>query len=365
MSRVTKLCQPVEQPARAPDALARPTDRGKPMQSFSKSRRLATVTATIIAVALVSTACSPGGSGNSANASCEEEYTIGFSHPASEASAVKVVKEAAAAHAEELGCITVLLDNTSGMNLETQRSTLESWVTQKVDAIVVLPVDPAALENLREKAQSQGTKWLTYVASNPEEDGTVGFDNETAGKDMAAYLDEWIAEKHPDGDITAAVTTATPLPSIQPRVLPAISLLESSGIDVVSQQDCAAQDCGLQLAEDALRAHPNLRVFIGLNDDAALGALRAFQNAKVDLDEVFVAGFDGAEEALVSLRDKTGYTASSAIPTIELGASVVDNAIAAITGDGDASKQTPMFLVNPSDSEKIAELLKAYTTFGK
>lgn len=109
---------------------------------------------------------------------------------------------------------------------------------------------------------------------------------------------------------------------------------------------------------------PDLRVFIGLNDDAALGALRAFQNAKIDLDETFIAGFDGAEEALVSLQDKTGYTASSAIPSVELGASVVDNALAAITGDGDAGKQTPMFLVTPADSDEIAELLKAYTTFG-
>lgn len=333
------------------------------MQSISLLRRWTVAIVAAASLAAVATGCSSsvGGTG-AANAACEKEYKIGFSHPAGDAAAVKVVKDAAVARGAEVGCVTVLLDNTVRMNLETQRATLESWVTQGVDAIVVFPVDPAAVDNLRAQAQAKGTKWLTYVASNPKEDGSVGFDNVTAGKEMAAYMTDWIAAKHPNGDITAAVTTATPLPAVQPRVTPAIAALKDSGVDVVSQQDCATQDCGLQIAEDALRAHPNLRIFIGLNDDAALGAMRAFQNAKLDLSEFFIAGFDGAEEALVSLQKGTGYTASSAIPSIELGASVVDNSLAAITGKGDPNKQTPMFLVKPTDTDAIAKLLKAYSS---
>jgi ABC-type sugar transport system substrate-binding protein len=331
------------------------------MNLISSRHRWFTSTIAAAALLVLATGCSaPAGGGDPSSVDCEEEYTIGFSHPAGDAAAVKVIKESAVARGEMVGCVNVLLDSTVGMNLETQRSTLESWVTQKVDAIVVFPVDPAALENLRERAQAQGTKWLTYVASNPKEDGGVGFDNLTAGEDMATYLQEWIAEKHPDGDITAAVTTATALPGMQPRVLPSIDMLTATGIKIVSQQDCIAQDCGLQLAEDALRANPNLRIFIGLNDDAAIGALRAFQNANVNLNEVFIAGFDGSEEALVALQDGSGYTASSAIPLIELAATIVDNALAAITGLGDAFVQTPTFLVTPGETVIIAELLAPY-----
>ena len=147
---------------------------------------------------------------------------------------------------------------------------------------------------------------------------------------------------------------------MQPRVLPVIDLLESEGIEIVSQQDCITPDCGLQIAEDMLRAHDDLKIFVGLNDDAGVGALRAYQNAGVDMGGVFLVGFDGNEEALVSLRDKTGYTASSAIVIKDLGYSVIDNSLAAITGEGDATNLTPMAIVTPDDTAELEELLSVF-----
>ena len=333
-------------------------------KSLSKRRRAMFGAIAVVAAAGLVSACSSGGGGAAddapADGGCEETYTIGFSHPAGDVAAVKAMKSFAEERAAENGCVELLLDNTVGNNLETQRAALESWVNQGVDAIVVWPVDVEAAEGIREQAQAQGIKWLTYAAPNPEEDGGVGFDNVQAGKDMTELLKTWLDEHYPDGGITAAVTTATALPAVQPRVLPVIDLLESEGIEIVSQQDCITPDCGLQIAEDMLRAHDDLKIFVGLNDDAGVGALRAYQNAGVDMGGVFLVGFDGNEEALVSLRDKTGYTASSAIVIKDLGYSVIDNSIAAITGEGDATNLTPMAIVTPDDTAELEELLSVF-----
>ena len=305
--------------------------------------------------------CSSGGSGGSesegSGGDCEQRYTIAFSHPAGDVSFVKALKNVVEQKAEENGCVDLLLDNTVQNNLDTQRAAVETWINQKVDAIVVWPVDGEAFESLREQAQAQGTKWLTYAAPNPEEDGGTGFDNETAGKEMTEMLKAWVEENYPDKNITATVTTATALPAVQPRVLPVIDYLNEAGIEIVSQQDCITPDCGMQITEDVLRQHENLRIFVGLNDDAALGAQRALLNAGMDMDGFFLAGFDGPAEALQSLLDETGYTVTAAIDTEKLAASIIDNAIAAITGEGDASLMTQMVLLTPEDREQLEQLL--------
>ncbi|MDR1634709.1 MAG: sugar ABC transporter substrate-binding protein [Bifidobacteriaceae bacterium] len=326
--------------------------------------RHAAAAALFAVVAIGVTACSSDtaeGGDSGAKASCERTYTIAFSHPTGEVAAVKAVKSAVEERAEANGCVNLLLDNTVDSNLETQRRALESWVTQKVDAIVVWPVDAAAVEGIREQAQAQGIKWLTYASSIPEEDGAVGFDNEIAGQEMAELLKSWIEENYPDKNIKAAVTTATALPSISGRSDYPLAMLDELGIEVVSQQDCVAQDCGLQIAEDVLRQYPDdLKIFVGMNDDAGTGALRALLNAGVDMDGFFVAGYDGTEEALISLRDDAGYTASSAIPLRELGYSIIDNSIAAITGEGDPSSLTPMTLLTAEDKDQINDLLALF-----
>lgn len=83
--------------------------------------------------------------------SCDRTYTIGFSHPVGESQFAIALKKKVQAIGVKNGCVKVLLDNTQQSNLESQRATLtlESWVTRRVDAIVVLPVEATALEGLR------------------------------------------------------------------------------------------------------------------------------------------------------------------------------------------------------------------------
>lgn len=63
--------------------------------------------------------------------SCEKEYTIAFSHIVSEAVVVKAVRSFADLRAAELGCITMLHDNTTGGNLEQQTAALDTWINQE------------------------------------------------------------------------------------------------------------------------------------------------------------------------------------------------------------------------------------------
>lgn len=305
-------------------------------------------------------AAAPALADDTASKCAGKKYTIGFSHPFGESHFASTLKKKVKRSGDQSGCITVLLDNTTSANLESQRATLESWVTQKVDAIVVLPVDIKALSGLQKKAQAAGIKWLTYANPIKSADGSVGFDNVQSGDLVAKDALAWVKENYPNGDVTAAVTTLIPLSGFSGRWDQPLEQFEKAGLKVVSKQDCATQSCGLQIAEDALRQHPNMKVFIGINDDAAIGAMRAYMNAKIDLKGVYIAGQDGTLEGLEAVKKGGAYRASAAILLDELAKSILDNSLAAITGKGQADYVTPVVLGSLKDPKMLDKLITEY-----
>lgn len=330
--------------------------------STNKFTRRIAASALALTAAFSLAAC--GGSGTASTSAhgtaCEKEYTVGFSHPVGEAASIKTLKFFVKQQAEANGCVKLLLDSTTASNLESQRSTVESWVTQKVDAIVVWPADVQSFEGLRHQAQAQGTKWLTYASPIDGQDGSVGFDSDKAGELIAKDVKAWVAKNYPNGGATASVTTLVALPSLAGRWEKPLAALKEAGIKVVSQQDCGAQTCGLQVTEDALIQNKNLRIFIGSTDETSIGTLRAVKNAGIDPKTVYIAGYDGSEEALKALEANDGYKASAAIPLKTLGYSVIDNAMAAITGKGNSNGNTDTVLATPEETARIKELTTAY-----
>ncbi|WP_343552375.1 sugar ABC transporter substrate-binding protein [Pantoea sp.] len=291
---------------------------------------------------------------------CAKTYTIGFSHPVGESQFAIALKKKVAAAGEKNGCVKVLLDNTQQSNLESQRSTLESWVTRRVDAIVVLPVEATALDGLRKQAQKKGIKWLTYAGATPGADGSVGFDNVQSGDLVAKDALNWVKQRYPDGKVSAAVTTLTPLKGFAGRWDEPLKQFKAANLPVVSQQDCATQACGLQIAEDSLRQHPDLRVFIGINDDAALGALRAFKNAGIKPEDAYIAGQDGTVEGLQAVKQGGAYRASAAILLDDLARSIIENSLAAITGKGSTNYETPVELGTLRNPQRLDALIAQY-----
>jgi ABC-type sugar transport system substrate-binding protein len=312
-----------------------------------------------------STATQTTASQTTAKGVCDggKHYTIGFSHPVSEVTTIKALKKIVASYAAQKGgCIKVLLDSTTASNLQTQRSTIESWVTQGIGSVVIFPVDPTAFVNLQKQAQAKGMKWLSYAGHIKGEDGSVGFDSDQSGTLIANDVTAWIKKHYPNGDVSAVVTTLKPLPFLAGRWTKPQAALKALNVPIVSMKDCADQTCGLQIAQDALREHPNLRVFIGLNDDAALGAQKAFVNAGISAHDVYINGEDGGPEGLANLQNpgKGAFRVTAAIDIRQLGHDIVDNSIAAITGQGEAHNVAPTYLVKTGDNEKLAKLAEQY-----
>ena len=261
--------------------------------------------------------------------------------------------------ADERGCIDLLLDNTTGGDLEHQRGTIESWVTQGIDAIIVTPVDVTALSNLRTQAQEKGMKWISYGVMEEGADGLAGFDNDESGRIVGQAAADWIAANHPGGDVTAAITTLTPLAVVSGRWDGPTDILTAAGVDIVSSQDCADQVCGQEITEALIQSDPLFRVFIGFNDDAALGASKAFKDAGISPEETFIAGQDGAPPALDAV-EAGDIDVSAAIVQEELANGMLDASINAITGEGETSTSAQVIAATLDDPDNLAMLLAQY-----
>lgn len=331
------------------------------MSRTTRARTTSFAAAAALAAAALS-GCAQGDSGSAVADDCEETYTIGFSHPVGEAQFVKALKGVV----EDFGpsqCAEILLDNTTGNNLETQRETIENWVTQGVDAIVFWPVDPKAYANIVPQAQENGIKWLTYVAPIEGQDGSVGFDPMQEGDGIAEDVTAWLEENYPDGGVQAAVTKVTTQPTIAGRWTQPMATLEDLDVEVASFQDCSNQACGLEIAGQVLRENPDVKVFISYNDDVALGTQKAIENAGLDPEDYYVSGYDGSPEGLANVKEGKGaFDVTMAIPVKNLGEDIVKNALAAITGEGDSASLTPSVKVTPQDAETIDEFLEIFGT---
>jgi ABC-type sugar transport system substrate-binding protein len=309
-------------------------------------RRLSVFTATsVFAVTMMAAGCGrdaqPAGKDASGNA-CKKTYTIGFSHPFGESEYATALRKKVQAAGVANGCVKILIDTTRAANLEAQRT---------------------ALENLRKSAQAKGIKWLTYANKNPAADGSVGFDSKVSGELAAKDALAWVAKNYPGSGIktiTAEVTTLKTLSGFAGRYEEPKALFAAAGLNIVSYQDCGAQDCGLQVTQTALRANPNLRVVLGANDDAGLGALKAFKNAGIAPEKVYISGQDGTFEGLKAVRDGGMYRASVAIPIDKLAESIVNNALSAVQGTGHGNDITPTVIATHNDLPELDKLISEF-----
>ncbi|OEL02494.1 substrate-binding domain-containing protein [Staphylococcus casei] len=103
-------------------------------------------------------------------------------------------------------------------------------------------------------------------------------------------------------------------------------------LDVVSKQSAKFNRTeGLNVTQNIIQAHPDIKAIFAQNDEMALGAVEAVGNK-----DIKVIGFDGNEDALKSVDNKQLYATVAQQPNLM----------------GEASIKTVMKLFNGEDVEK-------------
>ena len=340
----------------------RPTTKENEMPNRPTTKRtdrrrwqLPRLLAALMAVALMAAAC---GSDDAAPESSDDAETpsggdetldivVSMKGPGGGNPFWASVEEGANAAGDEFGVNVTVVAPPSETDVAAQISLIEDQIVQGVDAIVLAPTDPAALEPVVDQAIEAGIP-VVFVDTNGTNEGVsfIGTDNTEGARLAGAYL----CDNLEAGSDVAILQGVLAQSTAQLRYEGSKAGFEACGLNIVAEQPANWDRAeGQTVTENILTGNPNLAGIFASNDNMALGAIEALRGAGL-LDQVTVVGFDANPDAADSILAGE-MSATIAQNPFNMGFLGVENAIALVNGDTiDAIIDTGTILVDESNA---------------
>ena len=241
---------------------------------------------------------------SSANDDPGDKVTIGFSGPAADHGWLAAINSSALAEAKKYDDVELkTAEGTNDANL--QISQIETFINDKVDAIVLLPTDGAALTDVATKAMEAGIPVVNVdreFSSPFAARTTVLGDNYGMGVSAGTYACELVEEKDLDDAVIAEIAGIDSLPLTQDRSKGFKDALKACGQKVDNR--VAAEftvESGEKAASNLLQAAPKIDIIWNHDDDQGVGVKAAFDNA--NRDEFAFIGGAGSANAMRWIKD--------------------------------------------------------------
>jgi inositol transport system substrate-binding protein len=224
---------------------------------------------------------------------------IGVSLAYSDDVFLTTLREAMEKRAKELG-VTIQFEHAQG-DIGKQLSQIQNFVAQKMNAIVVNPVDSMATPNMTKLATNAGIP-LVYVNLKPAEEtlpqgvAYVGSDENVSGRLQGEEIARLLNNK---GNLVIMVG----------ELATQAALLRTEGVEKVVAKHPEMKIVGKQTANwkrnEAIDLMNNLLVagtkidaVAANNDEMAIGAILALQQAGKDPKKLVIGGIDATQDAL-------------------------------------------------------------------
>jgi len=217
-------------------------------------------------------------------------------------------KEGALAAAEDFGMDLEVVAPVESNNNDEQIALVQQVIAQGKDILIMVPADSTGIVPAIEEINAAGIPVINLNTKINNESGTansetfVVADNTICGTLCAEELarlageegEAVILEGPSGGQVTIDLSNA------------AQAVFEKyPGIEVVDIQDAKFDRAtGFTTTQNLLQAHPDLKIIFSCNDEMALGAVEALKEAG-KLDQVYVGGIDGNQDALKAIKEGT------------------------------------------------------------
>lgn len=275
------------------------------MLSTRSSRyRLTALIGSAVVVGGLLAGCTTGttsnGTGPTNNADNEETgdtIVIGFSGPAADHGWLGAINSAAIAEAAKYPDIDLrVAEGTNDASL--QISQVEGFINDKVDAIVLLPTDGAALTDVATKAMEAGIPVINVdreFSSTFAARATILGDNYGMGVSAGTYICEQVGD-NPDA-VIAEIAGIDSLPLTQDRSRGFADALDDCGLEVSNRVAADFTVAGGEaVTSQLLSAAPKIDAIWNHDDDQGLGVLAAIESA--GRDEFIMVGGAGSKNAM-------------------------------------------------------------------
>ncbi|WP_394619474.1 substrate-binding domain-containing protein [Lentzea sp. JNUCC 0626] len=303
---------------------------------FKRVALLAAASALVLAGCTGNTPESQGGNNQGggvkvANDEPGKKVVVGFSAPAADHGWMAAITNAAKAEAGKYSDVELrVVEGTNDVNL--QISQVETFINDKVDAIVLLPFDGAALTPVALKAMKAG---ITVINVDREFDSpfaarsTVLGDNYGMGVSAGTYVCEKLNGKA--DAVVAEIAGIDSLPLTQDRSKGFADALQGCGLKVSNR--VAAEftvESGERAAANLLQAARKIDAIWNHDDDQGVGVAAAIKNS--GRSEFFMVGGAGSANVMREIKADNGPHKATVIYPSTQGADGIRLARLAVQG---------------------------------
>ncbi|WP_438811774.1 sugar ABC transporter substrate-binding protein [Pseudomonas lijiangensis] len=240
-----------------------------------------------------------------------------------------------------------------------QLNQVEGFISQKVDAVIVLPVDTAAAVNIT-RAATRARIPLVYVNRRPDQHTLPAGVVAVASQDIQAgqLQMKYLAEKMGGKGNLAIIMGDLVQNATQGRTEGVKQVLQQyPDIKIVGEQSALWQrDKGMDLTSNWLLAGVKIDAIVANNDEMAIGAAMALQQA--GQRSTPVVGIDGLPDGLAAI--KRGQLAASVFQDPQAQASsAITAALRMIKGEPvESDIWVPYQLIRPEQVSEFAQHFK-------
>lgn len=249
----------------------------------------------VILAGLVFTGCNRGG-----NKSGEDRLVIGASMLSLQSEFVVNVKDAMVAHAKEKG--VELIVNDAQRTADKQVQQIETFISQKVDAIILNPCEVEASSPAVEKARAAGIPIINVnseTAAAPN--GFVGSRDEESAEIAMTEIARLLNGK---GNVLMMEGYMGQAAQIKRSAGAENILSEYPDIKILARQTAEWDRAkAMSLMENWIQSYGGqVNAVFAQNDEMGMGALQALEQAKMK-DKVVVVSIDAIADALQAVKD--------------------------------------------------------------
>ena len=179
---------------------------------------------------------------------------------------------------------------------------VETFIDQKVDALLVVPTDPNIVKVIGRKAKKAGIPLIIVNRKSNDEDmqhitSYVGSDEIEGGRIQGDYIVNTLNGKK--GDVVILLGPLG-LDAVTKRTQGNKDVFaKNQNINIVSEQEGKwERDRGLAIAENVLAANKKINVIVSNNDEMAIGAVLASRKLGFKDEDLLIVGLDATPDAL-------------------------------------------------------------------
>ncbi len=215
-------------------------------------------------------------------------------------------------------------------DLARQTAQVENFITQRMDAIVIAPVNSSGIASAIEEANRANIPVFTadIAADGGAVVAHVASDNRQGGQ----LLGEYVARRLGGGGNVVILDQPT-VASVRDRVSGfKAALAPYPNIRIVAQPvvDLGKRDLAKEKMDNLLAADQRIDAVFGTNDECALGALAAIQAA--GKSGIFVVGYDATPEARSAIARNTALAADAVQDPVTIGRRTIETIVARLHG---------------------------------